>query len=200
MAQVQKAHADLDERMSSIPKACQNECDACCYQMVSVHTWEEDLICRHIETSMHAETKKQVRKQMTDWWRHLLALLPHSPSRANPITLNQVQQLSLDMIRDRVKCPFLVDRKCSIYAVRPAMCRCHVVPDQPELCSSEPGRHGDIRGAQHLVATFGAVSPHLPRERYYHSMKPLAFAMTGVFKLPVPSTPMQGVALGDLLP
>lgn len=51
-----------------------------------------------------------------------------------------------------------------------------------------------------MLATFGAESPHLPFDRYYHAMKPLAFAMTGVFKLPVPSTPMQGVMLGDLLP
>ena len=196
--QAKVAQSDLDNRMSEVPKACQAGCDACCHQMVSVHTWEEELIGSYIETSLHAKTKAQVRKQMLEWWRYLKSALRPS-TRDNPISLQEVQQLSLHMIQQRIMCPFLVDKKCSIYSVRPAMCRAHVVPDEPERCMTDPGRVGDLRGGMHMMATFGPESPHLPFNRYPHAMKPLAFAMTGVLKVPVPSTPMEAVMLGDLI-
>jgi Fe-S-cluster containining protein len=197
--QAKLAQADLDKRMSEIPKACQAGCDACCYQMVSVHTWEEGLIGDYVENSMHAKTKTQVRKQLIDWWRHLKAVLRPS-TRDNPISLAEFQQLTFHMIHQRVMCPFLVDKKCSIYPVRPAMCRAHVVSDEPDRCTSELGRVGEHQGAMHMLETFGPESPHLPVDQYFHSMKPLAFEMTGALKVPVQSTPMLGVALGDLIP
>lgn len=197
--QAKLAQADLDRRMAEIPKVCQAGCDACCYQMVSVHTWEENLIVDYIKTSMHAKTKAQVRKQLLEWWRYLKSILRHS-TRDNPISFSEVRQLELHMIQQRVMCPFLVDKKCSIYPVRPAMCRAHVVTDEADRCTTEPGRVGDPRGAMHILATFGAESPHLPFDRYFHAMKPLAFVVTEVLKVPVPSTPMQAVMLGDLIP
>ena len=196
--QAEKAHADLDQRMSEIPSACRAGCSACCYQMISVHTWEEELIARYIKGTMHAKTKAKVRRQMVEWWRYLKSAL-RSSTRENPISLAESKQLTMRMIYDRVMCPFLVDEHCSIYPVRPAMCRAHVVPSEPERCASEPGRVGDLRAASHLLATFGAESPHFPVDRYYHAMKPLAFAMTGAVGVAVPSTPMEGVMLGDLL-
>lgn len=50
--QAKKAHAELDVKIASIPKACGGAgCDACCYQMVAVHTWEEELIGSYIQTA-----------------------------------------------------------------------------------------------------------------------------------------------------
>lgn len=194
-----KAQADLDARMASVPSVCGAGCDACCYQMVSVHTWEEELISGYIESTMHAKTRVQVRRQLVDWWKYLKGIL-RPVSRDNPLSLSEVQVLTRRMIADRVMCPFLVDHQCSIYPVRPAMCRAHVVAGDPERCTVEPGRIGEPIGGQHMVETFGAKSPHLPFERYVHAMKPLAYAMTAVLKVPAPSTPIQAVTLGDLMP
>jgi len=196
--QAKAAQDDLDKRMESIPKACASGCDACCYQMVSVHTWEEELIAKYIENSMHAKTKAQVRKQLIDWWRYLKSFL-RPVTRDNPLTLMEVKNIQHRMVWERVMCPFLVERKCSIYPVRPAICRTHVVPDHPEQCLDDPGRLGDPRATEHLMATFGPASPHLPMERYPHAMKPIAFAMTGVLNVPAPSTPMLAVMVGDTI-
>jgi len=103
------------------------------------------------------------------------------------------------MIQDRVMCPFLVNKQCSIYPVRPAICRAYVVSSDPERCSTELGRVGELQGALDMAATFGPESSNLPFDRYPHSLKPLAFAMTGVLKVPAPSTPTQGIVLGDLM-
>ena len=197
--QAKKAQADLDSRMASVPSVCQAGCDACCYQLVSVHTWEEDLIGGYVQNTMHANTRAQVRRQLVDWWHYLKGIL-RPVSRANPLTLAEVQTLTRRMIVDRVMCPFLVDHQCSIYPVRPAMCRAHVVSSDPERCKTEYGRVGEPIGAMHMLATFGAESPHLPRERYMHAMKPLAFAMTEALNVPAPSTPMLAVVLGDIMP
>ena len=197
--QVKKAHADLDQRMAAIPKVCTKGCDACCYQMVSVHTWEEELINSYIESSMHASVKKQVRAQLMEWWRDFRSHL-RPVSKADPLTLMEVQMLTLNMIQRKVMCPFLVNKECAIYPVRPAMCRAHVVTSDPQRCETELGRIGEAQGGINVAETFGPNSPHLPVDRYWHAMKPLAFAVTEVFKIPAPSTPMQAIALGDLVP
>lgn len=194
-----KAQADLDARMASVPSVCGAGCDACCYQMVSVHTWEEELIGGYIEGTMHAATRAQVRRQLVDWWKHLKAIL-RPASRANPLTLSDMQAITHYMIANRVMCPFLVDHRCSIYPVRPAMCRAHVVAANPGLCATMPGRVGEPIGGVHMLATFGPESPHLPFDKYVHAMKPLAFAMTGALKVPASSTPLAVVTLGELMP
>ncbi len=192
------AHADLDARMATVPSVCSAGCDACCYQMVSVHTWEEELIGDYIEGTMHANTRAQVRRQLVDWWRHLKSIL-RPVSRDNPLTMAEMHDLALYMIANRVMCPFLVDHRCSIYPVRPAICRVHVVSSEPALCATRPGREGERIGAAHMLAAFGAESPHMPYTVYPHSMKPLAFAMTGALRVPASSTPAQAIGLGDLL-
>lgn len=194
-----KAQADLDARMASVPSICDAGCDACCYQMVAVHTWEEELIGGYITNTMHAKVRAQVRRQLVAWWHNLKQIL-RPVSRNNPLTPLEMQALAYRMIADRVMCPFLVDHKCSIYPVRPAMCRCYVVTADPDRCTTEPGRLGEPIGAMHMLATFGPESPHLPFDSYVHAMKPLAFAMTEALKVPVPSTPMLAITLGDVMP
>lgn len=193
------AHKELDILMATVPSACSKSCDACCYQMVSSHTWEEELIGDYIQHTMHADKRAQVRRQMMDWWKYLTGIL-RPVSREHPLTLQEVQELTQHMITHRIMCPFLVDHQCSIYPVRPAMCRAHVVSSDPAQCKSQPGRVGDPIGGTHMVATFGPASPHLPYEKYMHAMKPLAFSMTSALKIPAPSTPLQAVTLGDLIP
>lgn len=196
--QAKLAHADLDDLMSKIPNVCKSGCSACCYQMVSVHTWEEELIGSYINQSMHVKTRNQVRKQLINWWKYLKSIVRHA-TRENPITQQEQMQLSIRMIVDKVMCPFLVDNKCSIYPVRPAMCRAHVVTEAPERCVTDLGREGDVRGRANMLATFGPEAPHLPLDNYPHAMKPLSFAMTEALKVPVPSTPMVGVRVGDIV-
>lgn len=196
---VAAAHADLDERMATVPAACSAGCDACCYQMVSVHTWEETLIGDYIENTMHAGVRALVRRQLIEWWKHLNSIL-RPVSRANPLTLGEVQAMTRYMIAHRVMCPFLVEHRCSIYPVRPAMCRAHVVASDPARCTTELGRVGESIGVVHMLATFGPKSPHLPVDKYVHAMKPLAFAMTSALKVPAPSTPLMVVVLEDLIP
>jgi Fe-S-cluster containining protein len=196
--QSKTAHADLDRRMAQVSNVCSKGCDACCYQMVSVHTWEEDVIGEYIENTMHVGVKKQVRSQLVKWWRDFhLRIRP--VSKSNPLTLVELKNLTLQMIQDKVMCPFLVNHECSIYSVRPAMCRSYVVANDPSLCSTSPGRIGEMQGVINMMATFGPESPHLPFDRYPHAFKPLAFAMTGALKYAAKSTPAEGLMLGDLL-
>ena len=111
----------------------------------------------------------------------------------------EFKNLTLQMIQDKVMCPFLVNKECSIYPVRPAMCRSYVVSSDPDRCSTELGRLGEMQGVLNMAATFGPESPHLPLNRYPHSMKPLAFAMTEALDVPAPSTPTQGMLFGDIV-
>ena len=47
-------------------------------------------------------------------------------------------------INERRPCPFLKDKKCSIYTHRPATCRVFVSFDDPKICEDPKGKHAMI--------------------------------------------------------
>jgi len=190
------AQQALDRELITEQKACQAGCDACCHQMVYVHTWEVEGIKQFLAT-MHADTKKIVRRQLVEWWKIFISIT-RRPTQATP--LNHIEQMAIQRVmrERRIPCSFLVNQQCSIYSVRSAVCRSHYVASDPVLCRSDPHRNGDPAGVMAFGKVFGAESAYLPRDRFPHAMLPLFYVVTEEFKLAVPSTPMEGRLLGDV--
>ncbi len=91
---------------------------------------------------------------LVDWLEFLQMNTPDRP-------LNHEDQIGLQMkvFQERKACPFLIDGECSIYPVRPLMCRTHQVDQAPELCESNPQRTGsplvllETRGLDQILKT-----------------------------------------------
>lgn len=84
---------------------CKEGCDKCCYTSFSIHQWEADLII--------------------EWFSSL--------SSSDRLDLKQKWSLPLISGTDpsgstRDACPFLIEKRCSIYPVRPIICRTQGLP------------------------------------------------------------------------
>jgi Fe-S-cluster containining protein len=128
--QAQKAQQALDTEVAKIPNVCGKGCSACCHQMVYATSWEEELIRHYVESEMFPKVKQMVRKQLVKWWRTFKTMARQS-TRGAPLTQYEQAEIQRSMRQQRVRCPFLVDGVCSIYPVRPAVCRAHVVANDP---------------------------------------------------------------------
>jgi Fe-S-cluster containining protein len=98
-----------DSRIASAPDvgtlACRAGCTWCCYFTVDVRAVEVFSILDFVERSFTAEEKTRVYAEV----------------RANSTALKNLDE-SARMTRN-VKCPFLNDGRCTIYAARPQSCR-----------------------------------------------------------------------------
>ncbi len=90
---------------SSIKPACKAGCAYCCYYKVEVRAHEMFIIKEHMQSNW---TQVQINQ-----------VLAEAETNSTLIkTLTQEQHLATN-----IKCPFLMENKCSIYSVRPYKCR-----------------------------------------------------------------------------
>jgi hypothetical protein len=85
--------------------SCQKKCSYCCYQSVAIPTWEVDRIAKYSG------------RKTTGFGGHTK-------------NLKHIQEQFCNVV-----CPFLINDACSIYPVRPFMCRAHYsYSDDPTDC------------------------------------------------------------------
>ena len=98
-----------DGRIASAPDvgtlACRAGCTWCCHFSVDVRAVEVFAILAFVERTFTAEEKARVYGEI----------------RANSIALDNLDEF--ERMRRNVKCPFLIQGRCSIYSVRPQTCR-----------------------------------------------------------------------------
>lgn len=98
-----------DERIASAPDvatlACRAGCTWCCHFSVDVRAVEAFAILDLVERTFTAEEKARVYAEI----------------RANSAALDTLDEF--ERMRRNVKCPFLSQGRCTIYAVRPQTCR-----------------------------------------------------------------------------
>jgi Fe-S-cluster containining protein len=98
-----------DSRIASAPDvgtlACRAGCNWCCYFSVDVRAVEVFSILDFVERTFAPEEKARVYAEV----------------RANSTALNNLDET--ERMRRNVKCPFLNEGRCTIYAARPQTCR-----------------------------------------------------------------------------
>lgn len=92
------------ERHSSL-MSCSDGCDACCHTSFSLFSWEAELII-----SWYQDLGSEDQNVLRQLW--------HTD-----------QPLGLDPLGiESAPCPFLYDKRCSIYPARPIICRTQGLP------------------------------------------------------------------------
>ena len=115
------------------PVACQDGCDSCCYNQVELTPPEAVLIGHHI-----ARQFSQAEKDL---------LLAHV-ARIIEIIIRMSKAESAARRRE-IPCPLLQNRRCSVYPVRPLVCRAMHGLDR-ERCAAEL-RTGSLAGSQYYA-------------------------------------------------
>jgi Fe-S-cluster containining protein len=102
---LQRHEARLAAAPDAATLACRAGCAWCCHFSVDVRAVEVFSILEFVEQTFTASERERVWKEI-----NANAALLHSLS-------------DLERVQRNIKCAFLVDSRCSIYAVRPQTCR-----------------------------------------------------------------------------
>ena len=152
----QNAFDSLEESLSAEGKtiSCQAGCTYCCYHYVAVSLAQGIVIVDYLYK------RKGLLKQFLDnyeRWRIDAESLTDEIDRirihalSSSIPTHQVmvdtRPLSNRYLESNLRCPFLVDDKCSIYTVRPMACSGHHSVTPPENCAPEARHNPDIRNS-----------------------------------------------------
>ena len=100
--QTREKHRDAVETFGDAI-TCKSGCDYCCHLRVKCYGYEAEIIADYIDV-LPEKTSKLLKSNIKEGLKKL-------PSNLS------------DLISINFKCPFLIDKKCSIYEVRPLGCR-----------------------------------------------------------------------------
>jgi len=89
------------------PIACREGCGFCCFNQVEVTPLEALIIGRHVAQNFSREEQDRLMKQV----KRSLTLKAGKSKK------------EIARLRHKLPCPLLQDRSCSIYSVRPLVCR-----------------------------------------------------------------------------
>jgi len=137
--------ASANARVTGKQLACAKGCAWCCYQQVSLTSYEAATIVDHVRRHWSAERRE--------------ALIARLRERRE-----QTRGLDSDAIRlKRLPCPYLEDDACSIHAVRPFRCRAYNSTDA-KVCRwmvEHAEEAADKRKANALPVVFDGEAPQI---------------------------------------
>lgn len=141
------------ERLRSeegIIPSCRPGCDHCCRYHIVMNIAEARTLAHYIRRELSAEQIADLRIRTHQWheWDN------SRPGRPSPIITAQTDLSKYDHC-----CPLLVDGTCSVYPVRPVVCRAHFVSSHPRYCCAvnDPESTEDVPVV--LKSIVEAVSP-----------------------------------------
>ena len=115
--------------------SCKLGCTHCCRQLVAINTFEAEALTAWIQTL--PESRQQQLAQRFHQALLKLAAAGLIDRMVNEDWLADTEssnQFALDYLYQRIPCPFLEDESCSIYPMRPLVCREYLVTSAPEHC------------------------------------------------------------------
>jgi Fe-S-cluster containining protein len=122
--------------------SCRSGCGACCRQLVVVSPLEALVIDEHVQA---ADAAQRQRWEAAHARHHaalaqrpsLLRRLQWFRAAGGYIRPEEGDALEREYWAAQLPCPFLKEERCSIYPVRPFVCREHFALSPPELCARD---------------------------------------------------------------
>ncbi|WP_045422812.1 YkgJ family cysteine cluster protein [Vibrio jasicida] len=183
-------HSLVDKEMEQIEKACKKGCSACCHQIVDTLTWEEPRIIDFIDANFNRKSRRILSKNLTKWFNAFNQCTPEANTQA-PLNFNDIAHAQQVFREQRIACPFLIESACSIYPVRPLVCRIHYQKEAKPHCSANPHR----LPPEDAQAIFYDAVKRFDSRTYPVMSKPLAYVVAVDFGSNIRSKPMMGVML-----
>lgn len=118
--------------------ACERDCNACCENMIIVFEPEAIAVAQWLSQPEN----RDVREAFLDAyprWREGVGDTPERLARLQEQgELDEYQRLLAEVWRKRVMCAFNRDGDCSVYPVRPNVCRsCHALDTNKHCCADD---------------------------------------------------------------
>jgi Fe-S-cluster containining protein len=114
--------------------ACHAGCNQCCEQLVMIWQAEAELIARWLDEPEQAETRRRFVEAYPAWAERSAAAIERVTTLTRAGDARGQFAALVAHWRQRVLCAFNHEGLCTIYAVRPVLCRnCHAL-DTPANC------------------------------------------------------------------
>ena len=130
---IRKVHKEVNDWIEKIPEEtktripCKPGCDYCCRQFTMVSVPEAMYIILGFERLDHARAVKWAKDNNEKLNQQLTCVKDYSPSK--------VEEFRAKWFDKQMPCIFLnEDKKCSVYQLRPIVCRSYYVLDTNETC------------------------------------------------------------------
>jgi Fe-S-cluster containining protein len=137
--------------------ACKPGCNSCCEEPIMVYRPEAARVARWLDRPENAEARAAFRAAYPAW-RERQGSTPGRLSTIFASNPDGYVQAHKDAFARRILCAFNVEGKCTIYPVRPIVCRIAHALDTNENC------HGGATEAVHR-ATFVPLDQFVTRTR-----------------------------------
>lgn len=164
-AQVDRGAARRAEVVAAAGRrvACEAGCDACCASVPAVFAGEAITVARWLGRPANAAARAGFLARFGAWRGALGDLVDRWIAAAEAGDTAAGADVAAEAWRRRVPCAFLDAGRCTIYPVRPTICRDHHALDSAEPCRA---RQPDI-----------AQASFPPLEDYLEHIRPVVLAM-----------------------
>jgi len=116
-----------------IQRDCHHGCSFCCFQRVNANAHEVFLILRFVNERFSQQERAELVSRLADYSR-----------RCSAMTIDERNEQA-------IRCPFLVDGRCSIYSVRPLVCRAYHSNSQ-HLCETHCGSISSLQDSEASIS------------------------------------------------
>ncbi len=124
----------LKQQGQDVP--CRKGCSQCCYYLVPLSVPEAFCMRRQILAMNPAR-----REFLVNRWLETAAIVienhQHSDEQNLTFTESDISQISQWYSKIKLPCPFLSEKLCTVYQIRPSACREHIVTGSSELCGTD---------------------------------------------------------------
>jgi hypothetical protein len=152
---ISRRDAEIGSRM-----ACSKGCNSCCVSPVLITEGEAVTIVEWLRQPEHADVRARFEAAFPAWRDKLGDLLARS---ADQRSAEETRAWCLEVQHRQAMCAFNHEGACSIYPVRPALCRKAHALDSNQFCSNDGGK---VQYYQHPET-----------ENMYESQRPMRFGL-----------------------
>ena len=120
---------------------CRKGCSRCCQYLILLSVPEAFRLVRETMMMPLRQREKIMNRcfQISQWLQEQLGNCYNAKKFSNGGNLNpqQLKEISEWYFREEISCPFLCDDECTIYSLRPMVCREHLVAGSTSPCGKD---------------------------------------------------------------
>lgn len=165
----------MDSDLVRFPNVCEKGCFYCCFQPIELLKIEKIVLNEYIQNELNTETKQQIVEKTIEW----LTFFDHNTSKIEPLSSNEAfEEFRFRAENISFPCPLLIYGECSVYKVRPLVCRAHFVNDSKELCRKDRLRDGSRESLQYRSKVIRELKTEMEVE-----IIPLTYALVEILRI-----------------
>ncbi len=134
-----------------ITPSCKAGCDHCCRYHIVMNVAEAQTMAHYIRQEFSEEQIAKMQMRTHQW---------HEWDNSRPGRPSAVISDETDLSGYVHCCPLLVNNRCSVYPVRPVVCRAHYVSSHPSYCCAVNDPESTEDPPVVLKSVVEAVSPY----------------------------------------